>query len=231
MARKSETERVSKKISRINSRSRSRRIRKPIRISMEPVADEEKGFFNRNLKLSLQYIKESRRFIYFALAMFVFSVLFGYFQPYYFSNIIQKFLKEILETTYNMSTPELIIFILENNIKNAFIGLISGVVLGLIPFSTILINGYFLGYVSFFAVSEAGGSILLRLLPHGIFELPALIISLALGLRFGMFIFSKDAKKEFFYRLDRSLRVFLFVILPLLLIAGIIEGLLIGLLG
>ena len=40
--------------------------------------------------------------------------------------------------------------------------------------------------------SDVCSSDLFRLLPHGIFELPAIFISLGLGLRFGMFIFQKE---------------------------------------
>ncbi|HJX50295.1 MAG TPA: stage II sporulation protein M, partial [Candidatus Nanoarchaeia archaeon] len=69
--------------------------------------------------------------------------------------------------------------------------------------------------------------VLLRLLPHGIFEFPAIILALATGIRLGLFWFSDNKKKEFVKRVEGSLRVFLFVILPLLIIAAIIEGFLI----
>ncbi len=195
--------------------------------------EKKQGFFEKNIMLSLEYITESRKVIYFALFLFVFSTLLGYFQfqAHLFEEVIEQFLKKLISETQDLGTSGLIVFILENNIQSAFIGLISGILLGIFPLFTLFINGYFLGYVSFFAVGLQGEAILLRLLPHGIFELPALIISLALGIRFGLFVFSKNAKKEFLYRLDRSLRVFLFIILPLLIIAGVIEGLLIGLIG
>jgi stage II sporulation protein M len=64
---------------------------------------------------------------------------------------------------------------------------------------------------------------MLKLLPHGIFELPAIILALAFGLRTGMFIFSKKPELEFRYRIKNALRVFVFVIVPLLVIAAIIE--------
>jgi stage II sporulation protein M len=126
---------------------------------------------------------------------------------------------------------EIILFILENNISNAFIALVSGIILGIVPLVSLFFNGYVLGYVSFYAVGLEGGTILLRLLPHGIFEIPALILSIGLGIRLGFFIFSSDIKKEFLHRTDRSLRVFVFFILPLLIAAGIIEGLFIGMLS
>ena len=69
-----------------------------------------------------------------------------------------------------------------------------------------------------------GYLILLRLLPHGIFEIPALILSLGLGLKLGFFIFTKNKKKYLKDNLINSLRVFVYIILPLLIIAAIIEA-------
>jgi len=66
-----------------------------------------------------------------------------------------------------------------------------------------------------------------RILPHGIFELPAVFIALGMGLKFGGFIFQKEKIKSLREYFWNSLRVFLFVVLPLLIIAGIIEGTLI----
>jgi stage II sporulation protein M len=80
-------------------------------------------------------------------------------------------------------------------------------------------------------VYEEGILVLWRLLPHGIFELPALFLSAGLGLRLGTFIFRKNKLKSLKNYLFESLRVFLFIIFPFLLIAAIIEGILISFFG
>ena len=72
--------------------------------------------------------------------------------------------------------------------------------------------------------------VLWRIFPHGIFELPAVFISLGLGLKLGTFIFQRNKLKAFAEFFWNSLRVFLFIVLPLLIIAAIIEGSLIFLL-
>jgi uncharacterized membrane protein SpoIIM required for sporulation len=46
-------------------------------------------------------------------------------------------------------------------------------------------------------------------------------------MKLGMFWFKNERKKELMRRLEGSLRVFLFVVLPLLIIAAIVEGILI----
>jgi len=128
---------------------------------------------------------------------------------------------------------ELTWFILQNNVLSAFMAMIFGVVLGIMPIISALTNGTLLGYVYNLASAEAGFGVILYLLPHGIFELPAVLISLGLGVYFGMFIFTEKGKKktEFLRRFWSSLKVFLTVVLPLLVVAAIIEGLLIYLSG
>ena len=126
-----------------------------------------------------------------------------------------------------MSQIELIKFIFVNNIQSSFFGIIFGVFLGIFPVIGAIGNGYILGFVSLMAFEKEGIDVLLRLLPHGIFELPAVFISLGLGLKFGTFIFQKNKGelfKEYFWN---SLRVFLFIVVPLLIIAAIIEGILV----
>jgi len=122
-------------------------------------------------------------------------------------------------------------FIFQNNVSSAFIAMVFGVFLGLMPVINALVNGAILGYVLALASAEAGYGVIFNLLPHGIFELPAIFISLGLGARWGMFVFSGkgNRKKEFSKRFYGSMKVFFTIVLPLLIIAAIIEGILIAL--
>lgn len=180
-------------------------------------------------KLSWNYIKECRNFIWLVLGFFIFAALIGFFisPSELISEKIMEFIQEILEKTAGMSSMELICFIFLNNLKSSFMGLILGFFLGIFPVIATLVNGYLLGFVSLMAVESEGVLSLWRLFPHGIFELPAVFISLGMGLKFGTFLFEKNKLKSFKDFLKNSLRVFVFVIIPLLLVAGIIEGLLI----
>ena len=134
--------------------------------------------------------------------------------------------------TFGLNWWQMMVFILDNNLRSSFFSMLAGVFLGIFPVLAAFSNGYVLGFVAEMAVvSEAGFNlgVLWRLVPHGIFEFPAILLSLALGTKFGTFVFAERGKrkKEFFRRLEESLRVFLFIILPLLIIAAIIEGILI----
>jgi len=176
--------------------------------------------------LAFDYIKKSKNFIYTIIGIFIFFVLVGFFIPAPDSlvNEIMKFIQEILEKTKDLSQPDLIKFILFNNVQSSFLAIIFGVVLGIFPIFGTILNGYILGFVASYASNEGGLLILLNILPHGIFELPAVFIAFGLGLKFGTFWFEKNKIKTFLNYFWNSLRVFLLVILPLLIVAAVIEG-------
>jgi len=153
-------------------------------------------------KEALSYLKESSKYIYFAVLIFVISAIFGFANSNQLS-FIDKFLKEIISQTLNLGPIELIFFILQNNLQSALISLAGGI------------------------YSAAGLLVLWRLIPHGIFELPAIFISLGLGIKMGFSFFSKNKSEEFKKRFFNSANVFLMIVIPLLIIAAIIEGLLI----
>ena len=183
----------------------------------------KKRFFS-----ALRYTKESRNYIYIIISLFIISGIFGYLNH---SNLteLDNIIKGLLESTKDLSGPSLIGFIFLNNIQSAFYGLIFGVILGIFPIINALINGVLIGYVIEKAVSSVGILQTLRLLPHGIFELPAIFISLGLGLRLGLFVFTKNKTKELKKSFFEGLNAFFLIVLPLLIIAAIIEGTLIAL--
>lgn len=181
-----------------------------------------------NLSEAGIYLYDTRYFIGIIILLFVISGLIGFFFYNQFT-FLDATLRKIVERTEGLSTFSLIIFIFLNNLQSALLGMLLGVLIGIPSVINSLINGVVIGYVLRKVYAVSGFSEFWRLLPHGIFELPAIFISLGLGLRFGMFAFKKDAKKEFVNRFFGVARTFVLIVLPLLLIAAIIEGLLIGL--
>lgn len=197
-------------------------------VSKKTKSKKKKKRFNllEEYKDSWNYIKQSKDFIYVIVAVFFIFMLIGFFlpAPESIANQLLDFLKKLVAETQNLSMAGLIRFIFLNNVQSSFFSMIFGIFLGIFPVVAAIINGYLLGFVSAMSVQSEGISILLRLLPHGIFELPAIFISLGLGLKFGTFIFQKK-KIEFFKKyLFSSLKVFFLIIVPLLIVAGIIEG-------
>jgi len=178
----------------------------------------------QQFKEAISYLKESKTQILIITIIFITSILIGFFNADKLT-IIDTLIKQIINKTINLNATELIFFILQNNLQASFFGLVSGIFFGIFPIiTTLIVIGYVIERVSQVASLS---DILKAFIPHGIFELPAVLISLGLGLKFSGFIFAKPGKiiNELKRRFFNSINVFLFIILPLLIIAAIIEGL------
>jgi uncharacterized membrane protein SpoIIM required for sporulation len=128
-----------------------------------------------------------------------------------------------------------------NNIRVAlFSSIFSLFVFGAFAFLVPAVAFAQIGFVAS-ALSERGGSwlalgansplqfILAYVLPHGIIELPVAILSAAMGIRVGVALMSPPkgftVGQNILWSLAQFAKVWLFVLIPLFLIAGLVEGL------
>lgn len=194
------------------------------------IKHKHKNFLARGFCDGWDYIKESKNYIYSIMFVFFAFFLVGFFLPVprEIAEQILKFIEELLRQTENMSQSEITSFIFFNNLQSSFTGMIFGVFLGIFPIIVAMLNGYILGFVALLSVSSEGIFILWRLVPHGIFELPAVFISLGLGLKFGTFVFQKNKSESFRNYFWNSIKTFVFIVFPLLVVAAVIEGALIA---
>lgn len=176
---------------------------------------------------SFSYLKETRRFTFIIISIFLVSAAVGYMFPSLFEDVVNKIILDIISKIEGYNFFQMLFYIIKNNLMTSLVGLVFGVFIGIYPVSVAILNGYILGYVLNKSVSVIGFAALFRLLPHGIFELPAIFISLGMGLNLGMTLFKKHRKKYFMEHIEKSLKVFLAIVVPLLILAGIIETLLI----
>ncbi|MFH0711778.1 MAG: stage II sporulation protein M [archaeon] len=188
-----------------------------------------RNFFARNYGKCWNFFRELRWYMVFALGIFGLMFLVGFAYPVFFREEIFKFLAGMVDALEGKSVVELIVYIFLNNLKAGFVAIVSGVVVGIFPFVIGVVNGYLVGFVAKEAVMQEGIAVLWQLAPHGIFELPAILLSIGIGFKIGTSVFA--GRKSVKYNFVEGLRFFVFVILPLLLVAGIIEGILIGILG
>ncbi|WP_195576713.1 stage II sporulation protein M [Paenibacillus sp. 1001270B_150601_E10] len=105
-------------------------------------------------------------------------------------------LKQLQQQMAQSPNQELSFFITifyNNAIKSVLI-MFAGIIGGIIPAAFLVINGMVLGLL-LRIMSAAGVDIttvvVKGLLPHGILEIPAIIIAAAFGLRFGILIFQR----------------------------------------
>ena len=198
--------------------------------------NRKKERFNliKEYKKSFRYIYDSKNFIYTIILIFLIFSLFGFFVPASdeLTEKIYQFIEDLVKQTEDFdSSYDWISFIFLNNLHSSFIGMVSGIFPVIFPVIFSIVNAYILGFVALITVNNEGFFVLWRLFPHGIFELPAIFISLGLGLKIGTFIFQKEKINSFREYIVNSLKTFILIIIPLLIIAAIIEGTLIFLAG
>jgi stage II sporulation protein M len=189
------------------------------------------NFIYGNFIDGLKFIKTSKNYIFFALFLFILFAIIGYFitLPTLLYDQLMLLIKSLADQTNGLDIFGLIGFIFWNNLKSSFFALFFGIFLGIMPLIVIVFNGFLVGFVSRLSVDKSSEGIfsLWRLLPHGIFELFAVFISVGLGFKLGTVLFSKNPQKELKNRFILSVKTFFFVVLPLLFVAAIIEGILI----
>ena len=180
---------------------------------------------------SISIVFRERRLITFCGILLVACIAIGLMAPSIVGGIRDRVIAGLLEKISSLSLFETILFIFKTNLTSAFFSILLGVFLGAFPVLVITINGLLVGSVLREAIAKAGSSaVAWRVLPHGIFEIPAILIACALGIRIGLSVSERPFLKAMGVRYREALLVFVFVVLPLLLVAATIEGTLVHLL-
>ena len=175
---------------------------------------------------AVNYLKESKKYVYFSALFFLFFILVGVIMQPKLS-FLDEMIRNLVSEVSLLHGFDVALYIFANNTQAAFVGLITGLFFGIIPIINLAVNGTVVGYVLTRVTQEIGFFEVWKILPHGIFELPAIFISLGLGIKLGFSIFNKKPYEALKERLYYSVLVFLLIVLPLLLLAACIEGALI----
>ena len=120
-----------------------------------------------------------------------------------------------------------LIFIFAKNTSVLLLSFALSPLLLLVPILTLTINGWLIAFISAAVIEEKSlGFVLAGLLPHGVFELPALILGQAAALSFGTMVmlalFKKEKRNLLLPNLKQNLK-YLILALALLIPAAIIE--------
>jgi stage II sporulation protein M len=131
-----------------------------------------------------------------------------------------------LASTDNVSILLLLIIFINNAIKA--LGLIFlGILLGLPPLLFVAVNGFILGGLGSALESVKGwGYVVASFVPHGVIEIPVILLATALGFTVGMESLKWLVRKESRVKLQWSngLKVYVRWILPGLAVAAIVEA-------
>ena len=168
-----------------------------------------------------------RGYFLLATALFAASLALGLaVPPTAAADMIQR-LGEMLRPFASLRPIELFILIFVNNAGKALGAILLGVLLGLPPLLFIVFNGFTIGAVIAGLKGSLGyGAIIASLAPHGVFEIPMLLLATALGLSVGKESLNRLAgrKSQVKARLLHGLKVYMIWVLPGLLVAAAIEA-------
>jgi len=165
----------------------------------------------------------------FMLALFFLAAVIGFYQaqadPFIAGRQVSQ-LGRFFSFVRNLSPLEIFLLIFLNNSIKALISTVSGVFAGIFPACFVFVNGYIVGVVYCVKGSQLGYfKALMYLLPHGVIEIPAILLACSygswLGLRFVKKIRGKDVnlKDDFLFALKACLRY----VIPMLLVAAFVE--------
>lgn len=166
-------------------------------------------------------------YILLATVLFLISLVSGLLVSQEFASGALEELKLTLKPLAELFNPlVLLAIIFINNAIKALAALVLGIVLGLPSLFFLGANGFMVGVTATALKSSLGcGVIAASLAPHGIIEIPALVLSSALGLKVGWesLKYLTRQKSSVKAQLQQSIRVYLKWILVSLFFAAIIE--------
>jgi stage II sporulation protein M len=172
-----------------------------------------------------------RKTLYWTLAWLILGCLFALLYPpgaRAILDILIKIFQQILhggEATRSLATAWLIFC---QNLRTVLIMLFLGIILGLIPRLSTAVNAFIIGVIFIVIIKKSILSVLifiLVLIPHGIFEIPAILLGAAFGLRFGLFWKipgDLTTKQKFVLALKQNVQLVPLLVL-LLAIASVVE--------
>lgn len=177
----------------------------------------------------IKYIKNSWKYILILTCIFLFSLITGLIVSLKDLGLSENYLATLKDSfgwIKTLSPLSIMLVIFLNNAVKSLFSIVLGAGFGLIPILFIAGNGLILGLVASQVSKEQGiVFVLAALLPHGIIEVPMVLVSAGLGLRLGYFMYLslQGRKMDLRYELIESLRIYVRIIMPLLFIAAVIE--------
>lgn len=141
-----------------------------------------------SFKDDLAYLKSIRFFIGITVLAFIISAIVGYSAAAADSELAASWMKELAMLRWIMDLPPLLIMlaIFLKNLMACAMSVLLGLGFGLVPLLVLASNGFMIGVVSFAIIHKHGVLYLLAgIVPHGIIELPTILLGISIGFRLG----------------------------------------------
>ena len=135
--------------------------------------------------------------------------------------------KQVRELTQSFADKSALVFILKIFIRNlvaSYIVTCAVSLWGIFPVIAAVLNGLLLGWVIAFAAGESISKLAVLLIPHGLFEWPAMFIAWGTGVWKGLGYRFTSGAMTFGERFKKANLVYFTAVFPLLSVAAVIEG-------
>lgn len=181
-----------------------------------------------SVKDDLAYLWSIRVYIGLAVLLFALTAAMGYVAAGLNSQVAEEWMAQLDMLKWITELPPVLIMVVIflKNFLACAMSVLMGLGLGLVPLLVVTSNGFLLGIVSYETIQKAGVLYLMAgILPHGIIELPVVLLSIAVGFRLGYLVAqsimgeSADLTRE----TRTAVHLLLFRFMPLLLLAAFIE--------
>lgn len=141
-------------------------------------------------------LRSNRIMLLVSVALFVIGIILGVWLAVPLGQYLEKQLEQLRGVTEQLQQSNHVelsyfIFIFFNNAIKSILIIYLGALLGILPVIFLVMNGMMIGFLVYTRSTEGVDLINLivkGLLPHGIIEIPAILIAAAYGLKFGKII-------------------------------------------
>ena len=175
------------------------------------------------------YLYSSGKYVLIATGIFIVSLIAGLIisikNPDLSENYLDMF-KQSLGWIKTLNPLFIMPLIFLNNALKSFLALILGIGFGVIPFLFLAGNGVILGILADLISRQQGVLfVIAATLPHGIIEVPVILISAGIGFRLGhvMYLSITGMRTDIRQELNQGVGFYIRRIVPLLFIAAAIE--------
>ncbi len=184
---------------------------------------------SRSFNHFFAYLYEMRVAIAIVAVLYVAFSVIGFTMGFNYQNPMSTATASSTSSTLqsgNITPIGLAIGIFVNNVLNCFVTMVLGIFLGVIPLVFTVTNGLTLGWFAGVTLQKTCLCyIMAGSLPHGLFEIPAVLLSSAIGLKLGYsLIMSMAGKKGLINEVRKSVKAFVFWIVPGIVIAALLEA-------
>jgi stage II sporulation protein M len=179
----------------------------------------------------LEYLRELKPHVSAIVLLLILGMAAGFFLAS-FSPVPKPEIVESLGGTarFLLGLPRFLLAlgIFVNNSVKTFLVIVSGILLGVVPILFVLANGFAIGFLLHLSTESTGlVNSLLAVVPHGVFELPGVLLGASIGLLLGTRAIKRlwgKSESKLGLELGQGLRFFWSVIVPLLLLGAFVEA-------